>query len=52
MDVLGGKSSAGAKVGLYVKKTGHSTSQLWFEDEMGNLRSKLNDKLVLCASGL
>lgn len=54
MDLLGGKISPGATVGLYVKKRSDSgfNSQLWFEDELGNLRTKLNDKLVLSATGL
>ena len=45
--------SAGAKVGLYVKRKNDKiyNSQLWFEDENGNIRNKLNDKLVLHATG-
>lgn len=51
LDVSGAKSSAGAKVILYPRKDKPSDNQLWYEDDQGNIRSKLSEKLVLDASG-
>jgi len=50
LDISGGSSSPGAPVILWPKK-GSGDNQLWFEDTFGNIRSKLNDKLVLDTSG-
>jgi hypothetical protein len=52
LDISGNQRSPGGNVILYKKKSGGSAdNQLWFEDTFGNIRSKLNDKLVLDASG-
>jgi len=50
LDISGNNKSPGALVVLWPKK-GSADNQLWFEDTFGNIRSKLNDKLVLDASG-
>jgi hypothetical protein len=50
LDISGGSKSAGAKVIIYPKKGKGTDNQLWFEDSYGNIRSKLNDNLVLDAS--
>jgi len=49
LDISGGSSSPGAQVILWPKK-GREDNQLWFEDAFGNIRSKLNDQLVLDGS--
>jgi len=49
LDISGGSSNAGAQVILWPRK-GSSDNQLWFEDTFGNIRSKLNDQLVLDGS--
>jgi hypothetical protein len=51
LDVEGGDSSPGTKVVMFSKKDddGDRDNQLWFEDRYGNIRSKLNEKLVLDA---
>ena len=42
IDVRGDNADAGAEVILYERKTPTSINQLWYEDEHGILRSKLN----------
>jgi len=49
LDISGNNKSPGGQVILYPKK-GNGDNQLWFEDTFGNIRSKLNDKLVLDGS--
>jgi len=49
LDISGNNKNPGAPVILYQKK-GSGDNQLWFEDTFGNIRSKLNDKLVLDGS--
>jgi hypothetical protein len=52
LDIEGASTSPGAKVVMYQQKDRSSAdNQLWFEDSNGNIRSKLNEKLVLDASG-
>jgi len=52
LDVSGESKQKGAKVVLWSQKDkGSADNQLWFEDRYGNIRSKLNDQLVLDASG-
>jgi len=50
MDISGNNKNPGGQVILWPKK-GKGDNQLWFEDTFGNIRSKLNDKLVLDGSG-
>jgi len=50
LDVSGGSKQPGTKVITYHQKGGHPDNQLWFEDRFGNIRSKLDDDLVLDAS--
>jgi len=50
LDIERANKSAGAKVILYQKKHSASDNQLWFEDCYGNIRSKLNDQLILDGS--
>jgi len=49
LDISGNNTNPGAQVILYPKK-GAADNQLWFEDCFGNIRSKLNDRLVLDGS--
>jgi len=54
LDIQGGESDPGAKVVMYDQKETDDDdvdNQLWFEDRYGNIRSKLNPRLVLDASG-
>jgi len=52
LDIEGGSKHSGAKVVMYDQKDVRSAdNQLWFEDRYGNIRSKLNDRLVLDATG-
>jgi Ricin-type beta-trefoil lectin domain-like len=51
LDIAGGSREAGTRVITYHQKGGHPDNQLWFEDRFGNIRSKLDDDLVLDASG-
>ena len=52
LDIEGAKKQAGTKVVMYdQKQPKDADNQLWFEDHYGNIRSKLNDRLVLDASG-
>jgi len=54
LDIQGGSSEPGAKVVMYEKKDTDDDdvdNQLWFEDRYGNIRSKLNPRLVLDSSG-
>jgi len=50
LDVAGGNRAPGTKVIMYRQKGGHPDNQLWFEDRFGNIRSKVNDDLVLDAN--
>jgi len=49
LDITGNSTSPGSAVILWPKK-GSADNQLWFEDCFGNIRSKLNERLVLDAS--
>jgi len=49
LDIARNNSSPGGEVILYPRK-GAADNQLWFEDCFGNIRSKLNDRLVMDAS--
>lgn len=51
LDVERGSKSPGTKVIMYQQKGGHPDNQLWFQDRFGNIRSKLDDDLVLDAQG-
>jgi hypothetical protein len=51
LDILGEKSTPGSRVILWNQKLKSADSQLWFEDKYGNVRSKLNVKLVLDGFG-
>ena len=52
LDIEGGNPQAGAKVVMFDQKDRHDAdNQLWFEDRYGNIRSKLNEHLILDASG-
>lgn len=51
LDVERGSREPGTKVITYHQKGGNPDNQLWFEDRFGNIRSKLDDDLVLDASG-
>ena len=50
LDVRGDNASSGTTVILYERKPQISPNQLWYEDEHGLLRSKLNG-YVLDSSG-
>jgi hypothetical protein len=50
LDIERGSKSPGTRVIMYQQKGGHPDNQLWFEDRFGNIRSKLDDDLVLDAS--
>ena len=52
LDIEGDSRQSGAKVIMYDQKgRSDADNQLWFEDLHGNIRSKLNDHLILDASG-
>ena len=52
LDIEGGCPNPGAKVVMYDQKDpSDADNQLWFEDRYGNIRSKLNDQLILDSSG-
>jgi len=52
LDIEAGSSQSGAKVVMFDQKDPKSAdNQLWFEDRYGNIRSKLNDHLILDAGG-
>lgn len=50
LDVEGGNARPGARIIMWNQKGGHPDNQLWFEDIYGNLRSKLNEDVVLDAT--
>jgi len=47
LDVEGGNARPGARIIVWGQKGGQADNQLWFEDMYGNIRSKLNDAVVL-----
>ena len=49
-DVQGANRQAGARVIAYSDKNDFSDNQLWYEDQRGVIRSKLNG-FSLCATG-
>jgi len=52
LDIEGGSTQAGAKVVMYDQKdASDADNQLWFEDRYGNIRSKLNERLILDGRG-
>jgi len=52
LDIEGGSTQPGAKVVMYdQKEPSGADNQLWFEDRYGNIRSKLNERLILDGSG-
>jgi len=52
VDIEGASKQCGAKVVMFDQKDPkNADNQLWFEDRYGNIRSKLNDHLILDASG-
>lgn len=52
LDIAGASKELGAKVVMYDQKdASDADNQLWFEDRYGNIRSKLNDRLILDANG-
>jgi len=48
MDIKGGSNSAGAEVIVWPRKHDKSPNQLWYTDEMGCVRSMLNDFAPEC----
>jgi len=46
LDVRGDEASAGAAVIVYDRKPVVSANQVWYEDESGLLRSKLNGYVI------
>jgi len=42
LDIRGAERKAGAKVILYTNKGDLADNQLWYEDERGVIRSKMN----------
>jgi len=50
LDISGNNKNPGGQVILWPKKA-RADNQLWFEDCFGNIRSKLNEKLVFDGSG-
>lgn len=50
LDIAGNESQPGAAIIMYEKQDGAQDNQLWYEDERGNIRSKLN-QLCMDASG-
>jgi hypothetical protein len=50
-DVQGSFTASGTRVVSYMKTSPQHDNQLWFEDIKGNLRSKLNENVVLDATG-
>jgi len=52
LDIEGENKKRGAKVVMWPQKDkSNADNQLWFEDRYGNIRSKLNDQLVLDSTG-
>ena len=52
LDIEGGSTQPGSKVVMYDQKVAKDgDNQLWFEDRYGNIRSKLNERLILDGSG-
>jgi len=48
MDIRGANAGPGAEVIMYMRKMDRSANQLWYMDEMGCLRSMLNDYAPEC----
>ena len=46
LDVRGDDASAGASLIIYDRKPVVSANQVWYEDEQGLLRSKLNGYVI------
>jgi len=46
LDVRGDEASAGAALIVYDRKPVIATNQVWYEDELGLLRSKLNGYVI------
>jgi len=46
LDVKGDETSAGAALIVYERKSTCCLNQLWYEDETGLLRSKLNGYVI------
>ena len=46
LDVRGDEASAGAGLIIYDRKPVVSANQVWYEDEQGLLRSKLNGYVI------
>jgi len=46
LDVRGDEASAGARVIVYERKPVVTANQVWYEDEAGILRSKLNGYVI------
>jgi len=51
LDIRGADSSPGTKVIMYDQNDGMSDNQLWYEDQYGIIRSKLNDFAVDATEG-
>ena len=51
LDVKGADPSPGAKVIMYDRRTELANNQLWYEDENGVLRSKLNGFVMEAPTG-
>ena len=46
LDVRGDETSAGASLIVYDRKPVVSANQVWYEDEIGLIRSKLNGYVI------
>ena len=51
LDVAGGNTKPGASIIMYKSKENRCNNQLWYEDQQGFIRSKLNDYLLTKESG-
>ena len=52
LDIREDDTQPGAKVIMYDRKVKDADNQLWFEDERGNLRSRLNGLILDTSSGI
>ena len=51
LDVCQEQASAGSKVIMFDKKAGLAQNQIWYEDERGVIRSKLNGYVLDSSDG-
>jgi len=50
LDVMGGNSAPGAQLCVWFRKMEYAPNQLWYLDDMGCLRSMLNEYSIECRS--